>query len=152
MNTDIHANAAARYKLLGQTLDAWGMVKANSRPPKRVLVIDDELPTAESLAFALQYEGYDAAFECNVIDGIAAANRWLPDVIILDMNMPERDGFDTASIIRRIIPNPDLVIIAYTGEYHPDIEQKAYRSGFDGYCRKGGALEPLLSTIAALSV
>lgn len=152
MSQTIANNDAARYSFFAQTLNAWNLAqKAKSAPKLRVLVIDDHEPTAEALSAALSCEGYDTRYECSSIEGIASTNTWLPDVVILDANMPERDGFATASVIRRIVPSPDLVIIAFTGENHADIELHALQSGFDAYCQKSAPLTNLLDNIKNLT-
>ena len=156
MNQTIATNIAARYSFFAETLNAWGLkphdAQVASAPQKqRVLIIDDDQATAEALAMALRCEGYETRYECSSIEGIASTNSWLPDIVVLDANMPERDGFATAAVIRRIVPCPDLVIIAFTGFNHDNIETEAYQSGFDAYCQKSAPLTHLLSTIRNLS-
>jgi CheY-like chemotaxis protein len=152
MSQSVANNDAARYSFFAQTLNAWNLAKRPKSSSKlRVLVIDDHEPTAESLAAALGCEGYETRYECSSIEGIASTNTWLPDVVVLDANMPERDGFATASVIRRIVPCPDLVIIAFTGEKHEDIELQAFQAGFDAYCQKSLPLANLLDNIRSLT-
>lgn len=118
---------------------------------RRILVIDDHVETAESLAVCLRCEGYDARFECSSTSGIAMTNSWLPDIVILDADMPEPNGFETAAIIRNIVPNPDLIIIAFTGLDWPMGPERALEAGFDSYCQKGLPLRTLLDTIETVS-
>lgn len=117
------------------------------RRARRVLVVDDDREMAESLALCLACEGYEVRFACSGMEGLAKANDWLCDVVILDANMPEHDGFETAATMRTVIPNPDLVIIAFTGLDLSTVPQRAYGAGFDSYCQKGLPLNTLIDTI-----
>jgi two-component system, OmpR family, response regulator len=117
----------------------------------RVLVVDDNVGAAEALATYLSYEGVDA----RSADGCAAALRcvkdWVPDVVVLDIMMPEHDGYETASALRSYLPTHSLGIVAFTSldEDHVRETGKA-RHNFDGYCQKGTAPTALLSLMRNL--
>lgn len=60
--------------------------------PPRVLVIDDDRAIRDVIATTLEVEGYEVALAANGRDGLREMERWRPDVIVLDLMMPEMDG------------------------------------------------------------
>lgn len=118
----------------------------------RVLVVDDYEPAAEALATALVYEGFDTRFAFSGVEALGTIDVWVPHVIVLDINMPEHDGFETASIMRRLTATRHLGIIAFTALSDVEIEIRAHLCGFDAYCQKGSPLDRLVGLIDALVV
>lgn len=70
-------------------------------PELLVLVVDDEADIRATVAAMLQIEGYEVAEAVNGADALAAVERDLPDVILLDMRMPVLDGWGFAAELRR---------------------------------------------------
>jgi len=114
---------------------------------KRILVVDDYAPAAEALAIALGFEGYDVHFVFGGSQALDMLKSWTPDVIVLDIDMPAPNGFQTADSIRHTPKIHDMAIIAFTGQPADLVEEKGTGSGIDAYCRKGEPLTCLLSTI-----
>ncbi len=63
-----------------------------AKQPLKVLVVDDNLDAAQSLAMMLETAGYDAQWADGGRSGLAMVRRMSPDVILLDIGMPELDG------------------------------------------------------------
>ena len=82
--------------------------------PKTILVADDNAAIREALCEMFEIEhDYDLCAEAaNGAEAIALAKQWRPDLIILDLSMPEMNGFDAAREIKRILP--DVRIILFT--------------------------------------
>ncbi|MCY0387088.1 response regulator [Robbsia sp. Bb-Pol-6] len=124
----------------------------NLEATTRVLVVDDYAPAAEALATALGYEGFDTRFALSGVDALGTIGIWVPHVIVLDINMPEHDGFETASVMRRLTATRHLGIIAFTALSDVEIETRAHLCGFDGYCQKGSPLQQLIGLIDGMVV
>jgi YesN/AraC family two-component response regulator len=82
--------------------------------PKTILVADDNAAIRKGLCEMFEIEeDYDLCAEAtNGTEAIALAKQWRPDLIILDLSMPEMNGFDAAREIKRIMP--DVRIILFT--------------------------------------
>ncbi|MGI4984761.1 MAG: response regulator [Janthinobacterium lividum] len=124
----------------------------NLESTTRVLVVDDYEPAAEALATALGYEGFDTRFAFSGVEALGTIGAWVPHVIVLDINMPEHDGFETASVMRRLTATRNLGIIAFTALSDIEIETRAHLCGFDGYCQKGSPLQKLIGLIDGIVV
>src|SRR5260370_19112922 len=80
----------------------------------RILVVDDNAASAEGLAAALTADGYDARFVLSGVDALQVIDGWVPHVVVLDISMPEHDGFATTRGLRRISPTRNAGTIPVT--------------------------------------
>jgi CheY-like chemotaxis protein len=100
---------------------------ASKQAPARVLVCEDQLDTAESLAALLRFAGHDVLV-CH--DGHAAidqASAWRPTAAIIDIGLPGITGYAVAQYIRELAFGADVVLIGVTGYANPgDIEMARY--------------------------
>jgi two-component system OmpR family response regulator len=69
-----------------------------------VLVVDDNAEAAEALATYLSYEGVETRTAIGCGEALRCVRDWVPDVVVLDIMMPERDGFETAQALRTYLP------------------------------------------------
>ena len=69
---------------------------------KKILLIDDELDILEILSYNLEKEGYQVFTAYNGNEGIVKAKEIIPDLILLDVMMPEKDGIETCQEMRQI--------------------------------------------------
>ena len=86
---------------------------------QKILVVDDEPDIVELVAFNLQAEGYEVITAANGLDALNAARSSLPDLIILDLMLPELDGLSVCEILRRLpstAPIPVIMLTAWKGE------------------------------------
>jgi two-component system OmpR family response regulator len=67
----------------------------------RVLVVDDEQPIAELVATALRYEGFDVSMSFNGLDALDQVVQFRPDLVVLDVMLPDVDGFEVQARLRR---------------------------------------------------
>ncbi len=101
---------------------------------RRVLVVDDELDTAETLATLLRSIGHDVKFAVRGAAALDIARRFLPQVVFLDLGLPDIDGCELA---RRLRAEPGLqsaMLLAFTG--HDSERQRALAAGFDHFLLK----------------
>ena len=101
----------------------------------RVLVVDDDIDTAQSLFLLLLEMGHDAAYATDGIGALNAARKLQPEFVLLDIGLPDLDGGEVASRLRRTPGCENTVIIALTGlgdEQRPRMLQ----SGCDAFYTK----------------
>ncbi|QEH33874.1 Autoinducer 2 sensor kinase/phosphatase LuxQ [Aquisphaera giovannonii] len=113
----------------------------------RILVVEDNRDSAESLRMLLATHGYDVRLAFNGVEGVQSAQQSHPDVIICDVGLPGMDGFAVARAIRE---HPDLRhvrLIAVTGYGREDDRKRALDSGFDSHLVKPADPEALLALI-----
>ncbi|MGC1480382.1 MAG: ATP-binding protein [Chthoniobacterales bacterium] len=111
-------------------------------PPKRVLVIDDNNDALESTAMLLRGEGHDVRTASGGKAGLKVVKQYQPDVILLDLGMPELDGFAVAKAVRGSRELAKVVLIAMTGYGHEAALEQTEKSGFDLHLVK--PVEPTL--------
>jgi CheY-like chemotaxis protein len=115
--------------------------------PHRILVVDDEAGVRELFVRLLQKEGYEVATAEDGFDGLLKLKRFLPAVIISDLNMPKMSGFEFLSVVRRRFP--DISVIASSGAYASHVAPSGVLA--DAFYAKGqDHPETLISSVAAL--
>ena len=95
----------------------------------RVLVVDDNVDAADTLADLLRLDGYEADVRYGEQTALDAARDAPPDIVIVDIGMPERGGHVLARQLRELLP--DVLIIAFTGFSRPDDIERSAQSGID---------------------
>jgi len=97
--------------------------------PARVLVVDDNVDAAESLAMLLQSDGHTVSVVHDGIEAVHRADAWQPDIAVLDVGLPGMNGYEVASVLRqRGDACPEL--IAVTGYGQAADTQRALEAGF----------------------
>jgi two-component system alkaline phosphatase synthesis response regulator PhoP len=87
--------------------------------PQRILVVDDEPDIVELVAFNLKAEGYGVITASNGVDALEQARTALPDLIVLDLMLPELDGMAVCEILRELpatAPIPIIMLTAWSSE------------------------------------
>ncbi len=120
-----------------------------SAPPRRCLVVEDNVDAARMLEVALESEGYEVRLAFDGRDAVAAATVFRPDAVVLDIGLPRMNGYDVARAIRLIPDLADVLIIALTGYGQDADRQKSYEAGCDQHLVKPVELAPLLNALAA---
>jgi two-component system CheB/CheR fusion protein len=112
-----------------------------------VVVVEDNADSREMLCVLLEMSG----FTCRSAENGSAALRLIdevrPDVAILDVGLPEMDGFELAQRIRRVYPPGQMCLIALTGYGQPADRAQAREAGFDAHLVKPVQPEPLLALV-----
>jgi DNA-binding response OmpR family regulator len=100
----------------------------------RVLIADDDRDAAESLAMLFDVSGHEVRTASDGNEAVDIASRWPPDIAILDVQMPGRDGREVAAALRGRLP--EAVLVALSG--HPSQrELNLFRDTFDLCFSKG---------------
>jgi two-component system alkaline phosphatase synthesis response regulator PhoP len=116
----------------------------------KVLVVDDEPNIVEILKYNLQKEGYEVATAEDGLKAVKTAIKFQPDVILLDIMMPNQDGVETCLQIRQIPELKHAFIIFLTARLEEYSEVAAFDVGADDYITKPIKPRALMSRIAAL--
>lgn len=117
-------------------------------PTARLLVVDDEESLLEMLASALRFGGYEVATAAEGFDALREVRKEDPDLIVLDVNLPDIDGFEVCRRLRRDgITTPVIFLTA-----RDDIEdlRTGFRHGGDDYLTKPFSLDELGLRIEAV--
>jgi two-component system, OmpR family, alkaline phosphatase synthesis response regulator PhoP len=116
----------------------------------KILLVDDEVDILEFISYNLEKEGYKVYTAQNGAEAIKVAEKVLPDLIILDVMMPEMDGIAACEEIRRI-PALQHTIIAFLTARGEDYSQIAgFEAGADDYITKPIRPKVLVSRVKAL--
>jgi CheY-like chemotaxis protein len=102
----------------------------------RVLVADDNLDAADTLALALQSSQHEVWTAYSGGQALEIARRERPDILILDIGMPDADGYEVARRIRTEPWGKRVVLIAMTGWGQPEDKERARIAGFDLHLTK----------------
>ncbi|MBC7984068.1 MAG: response regulator [Candidatus Obscuribacterales bacterium] len=104
--------------------------------PGRVLIADDNVDGAESLAILLASEGYEIRTAFNGQDALRIATEFVPDVAVLDIGMPKLNGYEVAKKIKDTAPHSPITLIALTGWNQPEDRRRSREGGFDHHFAK----------------
>ncbi len=102
----------------------------------KILIIEDNEQNMYMLSYLLKSENYEVIQAYNGINGIAAAKNYKPDIILLDIQLPEMDGYTVAIKLRENEELKNTPIIAVTSYAMPGDREKAIESGATGYIEK----------------
>lgn len=103
---------------------------------KRILVIDDNIDAAESLALLLQLNGHETQTAHKGMDGLKIAEEFDPEVILLDIGLPDTNGYEVARLIRKQPWGARMLLIAATGWGQEKDKELAIDAGFDKHLTK----------------
>jgi PAS domain S-box-containing protein len=103
---------------------------------RKVLVVDDNLDAADSLSRLLQHLGQEVREVHDGLEAIEAADRFQPDVILLDIGLPKLNGYDAAREIRIRAGSRPLTIVAVTGWGQEEDKLRSAEAGFEWHLTK----------------
>jgi len=116
----------------------------------KILLVDDEPDILEILSYNLSSEGYSISTASNGVEAVKKAKKFLPDLIIMDVMMPEMDGIEACEKIR-ILPELRDTIITFLTARGEDYSQVAgFEAGADDYITKPIKPKVLVSKIKSL--
>jgi signal transduction histidine kinase/ActR/RegA family two-component response regulator len=115
----------------GATKNATGAVLR-----RRVLIVDDNVDTAQGLSRLLTRAGHDTAVAQDGTEALARAREQIPEAILLDIGLPGMDGFEVVKLLRQQPACAEAVIIALTGYGQPEDRQRVIEAGFDHHLVK----------------
>lgn len=102
----------------------------------RVLVVDDDLDGARMLAALVRTLGHEVDYAINGYAAISLAEKLKPEVVFLDLSLPDLTGWAVARALRTKLRVPDLRIYAITGRYGEGARERSLAAGCDGHLLK----------------
>ena len=118
---------------------------------RRIPVVDDYPNAAESLARFLRRMGHEAYTALDGLEGVEAAERLRPDVVVLDIGMPKLNGYEAAMRIRAQSWGKQILLVALTGWGQAEDRQRTQAAGFDVHLVKPLDHAKLMSLLGSLA-
>ncbi len=119
--------------------------------PLRLLIVDDNPDATFMLGMLLKLKGYEVHSRNSGREGVRAAESLRPDVILLDIGMPDLNGYDTCRQIRQQPSGKEVFIVAVSGYGQKEDQQRAQEVGFDQYLTKPVEVEALIQVLSRLA-
>lgn len=119
-----------------------------SSPRRRILIVDPDADAADSLATLLKLEGHEIEVAYSALSGLEAAQRLIPDVVLLDVQLPWMNGYELARRIRAHAALGETRIVALSGS--AESRERARAVEFDRFLPKPLDPEQLAQVLAAL--
>jgi len=115
----------------------------------KILVIDDSAAIRTFLKITLSGSKYEVIEAANAADGLALYKDFRPDMVILDLGLPDRDGLDLLPDLKMLSPETPVIILTVRSD--PEYYENAYNNGASAYITKPFLIDDLLSTIKQLA-
>lgn len=112
---------------------------------KRVLIIDDNVDVADTLAQWLQLAGHEVRTVYSGVAAISATAEFQPEIVLLDIGLPDLNGYDVAAKLRALTNLPPFLLVAVTGYGQASDEKVFIEAGFDRHFAKPMGLSKLES-------
>ena len=125
----------------------------NSNPTKlsKILLVDDEPNILLSLEFLMRKKGYQVFIARNGAEALELISKEKPDVIVLDIMMPEVDGYEVCEYVKQSQEFRHIKVLFLTAKSKEEEIEKGYRAGADLYLTKPFSTKELTQRIAELS-
>jgi pilus assembly protein CpaE len=118
--------------------------------PEKILIVDDDLDTLRLVGLMLQHQGYRIVAASSGIQAIALAQSEKPDLILLDIMMPEMDGYEVARNLRTDPATNTTPIIMFTAKTQVDDKVAGFEAGADDYLTKPTQPRELFAHVKAV--
>ena len=118
--------------------------------PASVLIADDDANIVLALRFLMEKEGYEVAVATNGEAALAMATRLRPDVVLLDVMMPRRNGYDVCAAIRADCALANTRVVMLTAKGLTAERKNGLRAGADAYVTKPFATRDVLDQVRRL--
>jgi two-component system OmpR family response regulator len=124
------------------------LASAGGSAPARLLVVDDEATILELLSGSLRFAGFEVVTAASGAEAVRAAASARPDLILLDVMMPDGDGFEVVHQLRAA--GPDIPVIFLTARDEVPDRVNGFAAGADDYVTKPFSLDEVLARIRAV--
>jgi CheY-like chemotaxis protein len=121
---------------------------ATNTAPLRVMVVDDNRDAAILMGRLLRALGNDVQVVHDGFTALETAEQFRPEAVLLDIGLPEMDGYDTARMLRELPACKDILIIAVTGWGQEDDREKGKLAGFNHHVVKPADSSTLMELLA----
>jgi len=118
----------------------------------RILIVEDNMDNYELVRFILERAGYDVFLAVNGRDGVAAARLQKPDLILMDLSMPEMDGWVATEKLKADDLTKSIPLYALSAHTLPSERKRAMQAGCDGYVSKPILMMKFLDVIDGVFV
>jgi CheY-like chemotaxis protein len=116
----------------------------------KILMIEDNEQNRDALSRRLQRHGYDVITAIDGRQGITMAQSELPDLILMDLNLPDVDGWEATRLLKEAPETRAIPIMAMTAHAIAGDQERALQAGCDDYHAKPVEFQRLLTQIEAL--
>ncbi|GAA5118992.1 PAS domain S-box protein [Luteolibacter yonseiensis] len=123
---------------------------SSSDIPRRILIVDDNRDSADTMAMLQGMRGHTTYIAYNGPDALAAAGDFLPEVVLLDIGLPEMDGYEIARRLRSMSSMAGTFIVAVSGYGSDEDVKRAIAAGFNRHLVKPANLTTLREWLANL--
>lgn len=117
----------------------------------KILIVDDDPDIIEILTYNLSNEGYNVKSAVNGVEALKKAKKFIPDIILLDVMMPEMDGIEACSQLREIESLSKSMVIFLSARGEDFTQIAAFDAGADDYINKPVKPKILLKKISSIS-
>jgi signal transduction histidine kinase len=117
---------------------------------RKVLIVEDNDDTRAMLHEALTFGGHEVREACDGTSGLALAAERVPDIALIDIGLPDLDGYEVARRLRASPGGRRMGLVAITGYGQPEDQKRAFEAGFDAHLTKPVAPERLKQVLAGL--
>lgn len=128
--------AVSQIPVQGCTFSETNGKGAPQTHPYRILVVDDNRDAADSLEMVLECMGHQVQTAYDGVEGLEAAQTFLPDMVLLDIGLPRMNGYEAARRIRQEPWGQKMALIAVTGWGKDEDKQRALEAGCDHHLTK----------------
>src|SRR5262249_13393655 len=119
-------------------------------PRRRILLVDDDVDAARSLALLLEFLGQDVQQAHDGISGLEIAETYRPDLVLLDLGLPQMDGYEVASRLRQRPQLSHTVVVAMTGYGSDADRRRSLEAGCHHHLTKPVDLRTIQDVLASL--
>lgn len=113
----------------------------------KVLVVDDEIPIQRIVKFNLEKEGYEVFVADDGKKALESVKQNKPDIILLDVMMPELDGYEVCKILKKNAKTKNIPVIMLTARGQESDEKKGKSAGADDYITKPFSPKKLMELV-----
>ena len=122
-----------------------------STPERRILIVDDNRDSADSLAMLLEITGNKTYMAHDGVEAVEAIEKHRPQVVLLDIGLPKLDGHEVCRRIREQPWGKDIIMLALTGWGQDDDRRRSLEAGFNGHLVKPVDYDKLLELLGELT-
>ena len=115
-----------------------------------VLLIEDNAANRYLARFILEKNGFEVVEADNGADGVRLARERTPDLVLMDIEMPEMDGYEATNLLRAEAATAQVPIMAFTSYAHPSDRERALTLGFSDYLEKPFEVDELVRRVRQL--
>jgi PAS domain S-box-containing protein len=144
--------AEPAYPAKAEAADPLMTGENRNAPAYRILVVDDNVDSAESMALLLEMEGQDVRTAYDGPGAIEVAGIFQPHIVLLDIGLPGMSGHEVAVHLRERLEMRKTVLVALTGYGQPEDRQRSIEAGFDHHLTKPIDYEVLGALVRSLAI